>query len=406
MSKNSYLLCLSLLSILTMITSCNQHRSIGQNIKSLDNNNFEVLDSYLKNRTVVGIGEYTHGDGELFELKTEIIKHLHQNLGFEAVLMESDFLAVENTMSALNTLSKKDAANTGIQSTWANSKEYLSLLNYLEATAKKGDTLHFHGFDPQLTGTKSMNIHLAQAKLIRDKISIDSYDNLIASITIIKYRNISKVTEDSLINLKKSVTQLKSLKNQITPKTYQWLKNMDANLNSLIYLKSAPPFTAENFPEVLSHPNYLKSSSIRDSLMADNINFYLKKYNKVIIWAANKHIQLKSDDRIWMGELLKNSLGNKYYSILVLYNHGVWSYPQGEPNGIIPEPVKGTLAFEIGKATNSDISFLDINSTKIPKMKVRENNFMTTDSISVEDYGDAFLYIRIATGSTMANNND
>ena len=56
----------------------------------------------------------------------------------------------------------------------------------------------------------------------------------------------------------------------------------------------------------------------------------LKKYNKVIIWAANKHIQLKSDDRTWMGELLKKSLGDKYYSILVLYDQRPGKMDQGE----------------------------------------------------------------------------
>lgn len=405
MLKTPQLLSLSLLSILTIITSCNQQRSIEQNVKSLDNN-YYALDSYLNDKTIVGIGEYTHGDGKLFELKTEIIKHLHKELGFEAILMESDFLAVEKTLSALTTRSKKEAANIGIQSTWANSKEYLSLISYLDETARKGDTLHFHGFDPQMTGAESMNIHAASAELIRDKISAEAYDNLISAITILKDKNISTVTGDSLKYLKKSVTELKTLKNQITPKIYQWLKNIEANLKSLIYIESAPALTPKNFPAILSHPNYLKSSSIRDSIMADNINFYLKKYNKVIIWAANKHLQLKSTDRTWMGELLKKSYGDNYYSILVLYNQGVWSYPQGQPKGIIPESVEGTLAFKIGNATNSDIVFLDINSTQIPKMKVRENNFMTTDSIMVENYGDAILYVRKATGSTMAHDND
>ena len=76
MLKTPQLLSLSLLSILTIITSCNQQRSIEQNVKSLDNN-YYALDSYLNDKTIVGIGEYTHGDGKLFELKTEIIKHLH-----------------------------------------------------------------------------------------------------------------------------------------------------------------------------------------------------------------------------------------------------------------------------------------------------------------------------------------
>lgn len=404
--KRSSFLKLIILSILASLISCSQEGSLDQNLKSLDNKNYEGLDSYLKNRTVVGLGEVTHGDGQLFELKTDIIKHLHKDLGFEAVLMESDFLAVEKTLSALSTHSKKNAANMGIQSTWANSKEYLSLLNYLETTAKKGDTLHFHGFDPQMTGTESLSIHIAQAQLIKNMISLEEYNNLISAIAILKDKKISTVTLDSLKNLKTSVNKIKKIKNKISPKTYQWLNNIEGNLKAIIYLKLAPPVTPENIPKIFSHPNFLKSGSIRDSLMADNINFYLKKYNKVIIWAANKHLQIRSDDKTWMGELLKNRLGDKYYSILVLYNHGVWSYPQGEPKGIIPESVEGTLAFEIGNATNSDISFLDISSTKIPKMKIRTNNWTTTDSIIISNYCDAILYVRKATGSTMATDDD
>jgi erythromycin esterase len=404
MLKKSQLLKLFILSF--FIISCNQQESIEENLKSLDENNYEVLDSYLKNRTVVGIGEYTHGDGKLFELKTDIIRHLHENLGFEAVLMESDFLAVENTLPALATHSKKDAANIGIQPTWANSKEYFSLIDYLESTAKKGDTLHFHGFDSQMTGVQSINIHNASAQLIKNKVSTKDYDNLVSAFEFIESRNVSTISLDSLKQMKRSVTNIKQIEKLVSPKTFQWIKNVEGNLKALIHIKEAPAVTIANYPEILSHPNYLMSSSIRDSLMADNISFYLKKYNKVIIWAANKHLQIKSDDRTWMGELLKNSLGDKYYSILVLYNHGVWSFPSGEPNGKIPKPVEGTLAFKIANLTKSEVSFLDVNSTQIPKMKIRTNNWMTTDSININDYGDAILYVYKATGSTMLKAND
>lgn len=391
------------LTFLTIIFSCSQQENLKQNVISLDNKNYKVLDPYLKDKTVVGIGEYTHGDGKLFELKTEIIKYLHENLGFEAVLMESDFLSVEKTIPSLSNRSTKEAANIGIQSTWADSKEYLSLIDYLNETAKNGDTLYFHGIDSQITGKETLDIHKAQADLIGDKISIEEYDNLISSIKIIKSRNVSNVTLDSIKILKKNAANiLLEEQNQISDKTHQWLKNIVGNLNALIYLKSAPSVTPENIPEIFSHPNFLKSGSIRDSLMTDNINYYLKKYNKVVVWAANKHLQIKSNDKTWMGELLKKDLGDKYYSILVLYNHGVWSYPQGNPNGIIPKPVEGTLAYEIANVTNSSVSFLDVKTNQIPRMKIRTNNWMTTDSIVIKNYCDAILYVHEATGSTMA----
>ncbi len=394
------------IAFFAFITSCDNQKSLKNQIKNLDNKNYEILDPYLKNKTVVGIGEGSHGDGELFKLKSEIIRHLHVELGFEAVLMEADFLAVENTLTYLSSQSKKTASNNTIQSTWANSKEFLSFIEYLQTTAERGDTLYFHGIDPQMTGTESLAIHISQAESFKAYITAGEFNCLISIINLSKTRNVSSITLDSLNTLHLAVKRIAKAKNQVSPKSYQWLKNIEGNLKSLQNLKLAPPVNAETIPEVFSHPRILMAGSIRDSLMSENVQFYLKKYKKVIIWAANKHLQVKSGERIWMGELLKNSLGDEYYSILVLYHHGVWSYPGGQPNGIIPEPINGTLAFEIGNITNFNISFLDIKSTNLPRIRVRTNNWVTTDSVIVNDFADAILFVKEATGSTMAKDND
>ena len=400
MRKQSSLKILCIFSLAVSL-ACKERRSLNENLISLDNKKYEKLNKYIKNKSVVGIGENTHGDGQLFELKTEIIEHLHKKMGFEAVLMESDFLATEQILPALSSHSLKEAANIGIQSTWADSKEYSLLLKYLKSTAKRGDTLYFHGFDSQMSGVESLNIHIAQAQLFKDKSQANEYDNLLKALKIIVTRNTNSISLDSLKLLKKTVSHLKRTRNRFSEQSYQWLRNIEGNLSQLILLKEAPPVTPKNYPKVLSHPNYVKSGSIRDSLMFYNVKYYLEKYNKVIIWGANNHLKNKSDKQIWMGDLLKKSLGDDYYSILVVNNKGKWSYPAGKPNGVIPRALKGTLVYEISNAINSEIAFLDIKTTELPRLRVRATNWITTDSINVSDYCDAILYVRNAVGSTM-----
>ena len=101
--------------------ACSKKKGMKENLVSLVSKDCENLDVFIKDHSVIGLGEYTHGDGKLFELKTEIIEHLHKKLGFEAVLMESDFQATDQILPALSSRSLKNATNIGIESTWADS---------------------------------------------------------------------------------------------------------------------------------------------------------------------------------------------------------------------------------------------------------------------------------------------
>jgi erythromycin esterase-like protein len=141
-------------------------------------------------------------------------------------------------------------------------------------------------------------------------------------------------------------------------------------------------------------------------MMAENVEFYMSTYDKVIIWAANNHVMLKSKDgetdRTWMGELLKAKYGANYYSILALVNQGKWSFPNGKQKGDIPKSKSGTLSFHIDSVTNAPVSFLDLNSNAFTRMKVRETNWTVTDSIFIRDFGDAVLFMKESNESTQA----
>ena len=48
-------------------------------------NEFSFLKEELKNVQVLMLGEKTHFDGNVFEMKTKIVKYLHQEMGFNTI---------------------------------------------------------------------------------------------------------------------------------------------------------------------------------------------------------------------------------------------------------------------------------------------------------------------------------
>ena len=63
---------------------------------------FSFLKEELKDVQVVMLGEISHFDGNVFETKTEIIKYLVENMGFDVIAFESgiyDLWKAQNEIS-------------------------------------------------------------------------------------------------------------------------------------------------------------------------------------------------------------------------------------------------------------------------------------------------------------------
>ena len=60
--------------------------TLSQNPEITD---FSFLKEELKDVQVVMLGENTHFDGNVFEMKTNIVQYLHQEMGFNTIAFES-----------------------------------------------------------------------------------------------------------------------------------------------------------------------------------------------------------------------------------------------------------------------------------------------------------------------------
>src|SRR5690606_42073490 len=75
--------------------ACNAQPALNSTIEfTSDLESFESLSGWresLKGVEIIALGENTHGLGEVFAAKTELVKFLHQELGFDWVLFESGY---------------------------------------------------------------------------------------------------------------------------------------------------------------------------------------------------------------------------------------------------------------------------------------------------------------------------
>lgn len=85
---------LTLILILTL-TPCKAQQGFNSTIKfTTDLKDFENISGFsekLKNVEIIALGENTHGLGKVFEAKADLVKYLHQELGFNMLLFESGY---------------------------------------------------------------------------------------------------------------------------------------------------------------------------------------------------------------------------------------------------------------------------------------------------------------------------
>src|SRR5690606_14399401 len=107
---------------------------------------FENLSEFkaaLQDVELIALGENTHGLGEVFAAKTDLVKFLHQELGFTLVLFESGFgegaLAWEN----FDSLSPLEYTQSFTSNFYYHSEEIKELIEYAKT---QDNTLAIKGF--------------------------------------------------------------------------------------------------------------------------------------------------------------------------------------------------------------------------------------------------------------------
>lgn len=310
-----------ILILLFLFNSSNAQTVLNSNIKfTSDLSDFKDLTALresLKGVEIVALGEQSHGLGEVFNAKTELVKFLHKELGFDLVLFESGYGDGALAWERLDSLSPIAFTNSFSSNHYYNSEEILTLVTYVKSQKQ---SLKINGFDcqPQQNYLIKRMAEIAQpidsvlAKSVKfemrsfnylyqfekDKDTISFNKQLDRFFNFLNvYNSFLNQHQQELINSGTTKNEIDAIieSNQIFKKTYSEIKIGDL---------WGWPFSLNN----------------RDKSMFEIIKWYKEKNptSKIIIWAQNSHIENKSKPNQtinWMGHSLKKTYGDKYYSI-------------------------------------------------------------------------------------------
>ena len=380
--------------------------TLSQNPEITD---FSFLKEELKDVQVVMLGENTHFDGNVFEMKTKIVQYLHQEMGFNTIAFESGIYDVWRAQKSINEgQNVAEALSNSLFSIWAKRNEFQSFIEFYNQNKKD---LKIFGFDYQITGNNG-NVLLAKdlfeyAKKINHKIKFkqEDFELLLESMTN------SGMFDEEDISYEQFKTELTLFKTKISQQKdseekFYW----NQIVKSLLELGH----DAISKEEILSTFNTTSFDNIRDKQMADNLLAYLKQNPeaKVICWGANAHFvnnmssitEPKLKEFLPMGSYIKKELRNKVYSLAAITSEDS-IYLQNKWH---PTPIKNhSFEYFLKEKNTSPHIFISSNQSG---MQILAWNRLFSPITFVESklnaLHDGYLYFRSVTPSTIIDSDE
>jgi erythromycin esterase len=301
----------------------------------------EPLRKIIGDAKIVALGENTHGSSEVFTMKHRLVEFLVTKMNFtifslEASLPES-YLLNDYVLQG----NGDPKALLGEMHFWiCNTQEVLNMVTWMRKFNADGKgPIQFTGFDMQYPDLALNNLLKFSEKNDNNlKSKVDSISILMALLKTKDPQNIL-VTNDLNI-LKQRCDTVLSL---IIKHKANYLRKVQVSEYNLILqnaivlnqcLTSAVKPVGDRF-------------FYRDECMAKNIELILANNPdaKIILWAHNAHV---ANQKGYMGNLLKEKFGDKYFSIGLLSNSGTYTAKRTDDvmsNNVLEEGKPGSFEY-------------------------------------------------------------
>ena len=88
------------------------------------------LKPILKDKRIVNLGEASHGASEYNSIKVRLIKYLHEQLGYNVIVFESNLSNASSAYAQISKLTPKQLMENSIYGVW-QVEENLPLFEYI-----------------------------------------------------------------------------------------------------------------------------------------------------------------------------------------------------------------------------------------------------------------------------------
>ncbi len=337
-------ICLSLLLSLCVL-SCNKEKQeelnldpeievlvniLQDELKPLDKDPLAWKDKDLRwldplaTKSVIGLGESTHGTAEFFDAKHRIFRYLVENHGYKIFAIEADFgesIYINEAIQEGRTEDLQDLMITKMHFwTWRTKevKELLMWMSIYNQGKAEGDKVHYMGVDCQ------NNTYHPQ--MVKNYLRI----------TVIPFQFYA----DSLLQLAETASE--AYFESFSSESFStYLEELDGLQDSLMTYKDVL-VAASSEKEFQLHVRILRLVSqvsevkfymktqqatvnYRDKYMAENTAWLLDYFDneKVVLWAHNVHISnMEYGVTGTMGNYLSYQLGDQYAILGFLFSQG------------------------------------------------------------------------------------
>ncbi|MBM7602420.1 erythromycin esterase-like protein [Metabacillus crassostreae] len=299
-----------------------QIREIAGEINN--DSDFSIIDRYIKNNRILLLGESSHGIGDFYTTKIDLIRYLHEQHGFNVVVLESSFIEATLCKRFL----KDQPTKLQIQNCFLDifhNEEMIPLFNENWARSIK-----LSGMDPQPTYPLISDYiidwirHYTNNELYRKiKEAEKAFFELDKQIMF-------KITKSLKVKMKSLIKEYQILLDLINKKRQICTKQEERKIIGIIQqgMQNRMDWLRLNLKE------YLSSGIKRDLYMFENVEWLMNHYfknEKLIIWAHNFHIRRKQtlSSRILgiktVGNLLYEKYPEEVYSIGMYAGKGKFS---------------------------------------------------------------------------------
>jgi erythromycin esterase len=278
-----------------------------------DMSDLQPLKTFLKDKTIIGLGESGHGVHEFFTFKQRLLEFMVQEMGIKTLLTETDFTGTEVMRNY--TLTGKGNVQDGMKAmgnvVWTT-QEFIEMNEWVKKynTGKADkDKVQIFGFD--MTSCRA-SVPLLTTYLTESKQLSPEIEKGFAALN----KNASKLTDEDKAAINNLLVQLKAVKfTQPNIKEAEFYKQVAQTIAQYVdyILPSGTPYANQK-------------NDLRDKYMAANAEWIYNYtgHSKMIIWGHNEHLTkvINSSGISRMGVHLNGTFKDKYYALACCFNNG------------------------------------------------------------------------------------
>ncbi|MBL7737607.1 MAG: erythromycin esterase family protein [Chitinophagaceae bacterium] len=334
---------------------------------------WEYIFPHINDKRIILIGEFTHGAKEISIVRNDLVRFLHEKLGFNTLLFEAgigELAAVDINRQQLNAAQMTSGFYLN-----GRTKENRELMNYV-----KTNNMAIAGFDVQRSGNTFITVFKNTAR----KQNLDTA--------------ICSQLENSFTILDRELANRKAVYDSVSSKTLLLIAGYQQVYDQLSVNK-AGNFSREHvftLKTIASRIRFLQYKlrfvkdrdwnsawEARDSAMADNIRWLADsvfKNEKLIILGHNFHIAKSNEQLTVMGGILRTRYPRQMYSLGVFAGSGSYADNYEKETKMLPPDSAGTDLKHIITLLPGFTSYLNIPANKVNGTDWLHKNIVVNDT--------------------------